>query len=210
VGKNRVRLLLFVLVSVFLFSTATIGAEDNAQLTTDWGYITPYGGISYNTYNLDKLNEYVEPYNVEEITSGVAFYLGARHWFAEDEFLEDAALGFEFERMSISYDDIDISASNMGFLLTGAYRPPELTENMPLDVRIVGGGGFYRGSLSEFIVDDDSFWGPGFKVGLEADYSVTDDIKLGGRAGYRYSNPHSEGDLDFSGFELAVQAVLDI
>lgn len=205
-----------LLVMLALFGVFILGGQTAVEAAeTDWGYISPYAGVSYNTFDIDGTD-----WDMENITyddsedSGIGFFLGARHWF-EDEAMEGMAVGGEFDwlgTVELSDGDREAEVSTMGFLATGAYRLSELSENMPEELYATLAGGIYRASFEAEDdlgdVMDETYRGPGVKVGIQGAFPVQDNIAIGGRAQYRYAQPHSEGDLDYNGFELGAQVEL--
>jgi len=195
-------ILLLFLVSTFLVpgSASEVKAQD-AQV------LNAYLGLSFNTYNLSVFEEVnFEDYGVNEnVSSGLSFYGGAEFDLAE-EGIENIKLGAEVEFMSVEYSELDISLSNLGILATGSYQLAGINEELPDDLYLTGAAGIYSANLVDEEVDkgvkDETFVGPGFKLGLKGDFPVYEGISLGGRVHYRYAVPHSEGDINFSGLEM--------
>lgn len=221
----------YYFVVVFVMVALLIGGgRVNAEpMVTDYGYIIPYFGVSYNTFDLnsqdftfelsdkfydDDYDEFGDYYDIDQSASGgVGFYFGALHWFDAEEY-QNMALGAEFERINtveMQDDDVRIQISNMGFLATGAYRFKDIEEDFPGYVDLVVGAGLYRAKFTmrdkvdEFDLEN-SHWGPGVKLGIQGAYLFEEqEVALGGRVGYRYARPHSEGDLNYNGFEVGLQ-----
>ncbi len=174
---------------------------------------TVYLGINYNTYNLNTFEEwvYTDYGDDETFPGGISFFLGARQYFSWTDF-PPVGVGLELERMSVSYSDLDISLSNTGFLFSVAFPIFYLEDLVPGRYILTAGAGIYRASLVDREVDigeiEGSYVGPGFKIGLEALFPIPEGMALGGRLNYRFSRPHSEGDLDFHGLEAGLQAEL--
>ena len=208
------------------------GGNVNAEsISTDYGYIIPYFGFSYNTFDLntddftfvlsekfyddeEDLDEFGDYYAIDQsVSSAYGFHVGALHWFDNEKY-ENMALGAEFERINtveMSDDEVRIRISNMGFLATGAYRLREIDDEFPGYFDFLGGVGLYRArftmrdDIGEFNIEN-NYWGPGFKLGVQGGYLFEEqDIALGGRAKYRFARPHSDGDLDYNGFEIGLQ-----
>ncbi|MFW5790593.1 MAG: hypothetical protein ACOCWE_05035 [Bacillota bacterium] len=225
--KKHVGILIIALAALL-----TLGGQVNAQtITTNHGYIIPYIGISYNTFDLqteeftfelsdkfydDEYEEFGDYYDIDQSASrGIGFYVGALHWFDAEEY-ENMALGVEFERINpveMSDDEVRIKVSNMGLLVTKAYRFIEVEDDFPGYIDLISGIGVYRASftikdkIGDFYVDD-SFWAPGGKIALQGAYLFEEqNISLGGRVGFRYGRPSNEGDLTYTdnGFEIALQ-----
>lgn len=167
-------------------------------------------GSNYNTYNLAEFNEVAEARGANSINSGAGFYLGAKRWLNQIEFIDqqlpelarDIALGVEIERMSLSYNDLevgdDLTLSNTGFLLTGKYDfLDELSLNLALgqywakEVHAISGGERSNNAFS-----------PGVKVGVEFSLPlITNQLNLNCRANYRFGEV---GNYDFSGAEISL------
>lgn len=168
-----------------------------------------YGGPSYNTYNLEVFEDWVSKFYEADETfrGGWGFFVGTRQW-VELWGVEYLALGGEVESISVSYSDIDISLSNLGVLLTLTLRLSEILGDFPGEIFLIGAGGISLANLVDGEVDigkiEENYLGPSFKGVLEALLPLTQQISVGGRAGYRFSRPHSEGDIDFSGFEASL------
>ncbi len=225
--KKYYLIAVFVMVAL-LIAGGTVNAE---PILTDYGQIIPYFGISYNTFDLNSenftfalsekfyddeedLDEFGDYYDINQsVSSGVGFHFGALHWFDAEEY-ENMALGAEFERINtveMSDQDVRIQISNLGFLATGAYRLKDIDEEFPGYIDLLGGIGLYRARFSmrdrigNFNIQN-SYWGPGLKIGLQGGYLFEEqEVALGGRVGYRYARPHSEGDLNYNGFEVGLQ-----
>ncbi len=170
-------------------------------------------GINYNTYNLETFEKWVaDDYGVEEsFNGGFGFLLGARQWLSGPEFGR-IGVGAEIERMSLSYSQLDISLSNTGFLLSLTYPLSGIDEVLPQFISFTGAAGLYLAHILDREVDVGEinyvYVGPGFKVGFEGSYPVEENFHVGGRINYRFSRPHSEGDVNFSGFELGAKVEL--
>lgn len=222
--KKHVGILVIALVAFLIF-----GGQVNAQtITTDYGYIIPYFGINYNTLDIqteeftmelsdkfydDGYDEFGDYYDIDKsASSAYGFYFGGLHWFDLEKY-ENWAVGGEFERINtveMEDDDVRIRISNLGFLVTGAYRLKDVAEDFSGQIDLIFGAGLYkakfnmRDKVGDFEVEN-SYWGPGAKLGIQGAYLLEEDISIGGRLGYRYSQPHSEGDLDYNGFEIGLQ-----
>ncbi len=193
----------FLVLSIFIFFPANVQALELEETKI-------FLGANYNTYNLETFEKWVaDDYGVEETFSGgFGFFLGARQWISGPGFGK-VGIGAEIERMSVSYSELDISLSNTGFLFSVAYPLSGFDEALPEFIALTGAGGVYLAIIQDREVDvgeiNYRYVGPGFKVGFEGAYPVDENISLGGRLNYRYSQPHSEGDVSFNGLELGAQ-----
>lgn len=218
--KIKSILIISIVLLAGLFMTGNV-AEAEFSMATPYGYILPYGGVSYNTLDLGyveslMVDSYADIESVEQVSSTTGYYLGVNHWFENHN--NDLGVGIEFEYLNtIKYERPDIEINNMELLLTGSYRLSAINELLPECIYLTGGIGLTQASLywnddetlaegyEEPLFDLGIFRGPVLKFGLQGSYPVYKNIKLGGRANYRYSRPHSEGDLDLDGFELGAQ-----
>jgi len=193
-------LIVIVSISFVLGSALEVEAQETQGLDA-------YLGLSFNTYNLSEFEEInYEDHGVDEdVSSGLSFYAGAEYDL-EEEGIEDLKAGAELEYMSVEYSDLDLSLSNLGIMATASYRLSGIDEDLPDELYLTGAAGVYRSNLVDEEVDkgvkDETFMGPGFKLGIKGSTPVYENISLGGRAHYRYARPHSEGDIDFSGLEI--------
>lgn len=209
--KNVTLMVLLTVLALFLFN----GQMAVEAVETDLGYISPYAGVSYNTFDIDGTDWEMENITYDDSEdSGIGLFLGARHWF-DDENLQGLAVGGEFDWLgTVELSDADRKAeiSTMGFLATAAYRLSAISDNMPEELYATFSGGIYRSSFEAEDdvgeVLDENYRGPGIKVGLQGAFPVQENVAIGGRAQYRYAQPHSEGDLDYNGFELGAQVEL--
>jgi len=173
-------------------------------------YLDLYFGAKFQSLNLESFEKWVyEEYGVEETFRGeVGFFAGARQWFELGP-LKNIAIGGEIDRMAISYSDLDISLSSMGLLISLTYNLSKALGDFPGEILLAGAGGVYLARLVDGEIDfgriEENYIGPGFKVGLEISMPLGDRYSVGGRAGYRYSQPHSEGDIEFSGLEFDIK-----
>ena len=227
--KKHVGILAIALVAFLI-----LGGQVNAQiLDTEYGEIIPYFGFSYNTFDINSedftfrlmdkfyddnedLDEFGDYYDLDQtVNSGVGLYTGALHWFDAEKY-ENMALGAEVDwinTVEMSKNDVRLTVSNLGLLVTMAYRFEDDESNFPGYIDLINGIGLYRASytmtdrINDFYVED-SFWAPGGKIALQGSYVFEDqDISLGGRVGFRYGRPNSEGDLTYTdnGLEVGLQ-----
>ncbi|MFN2363484.1 MAG: hypothetical protein ABR596_04225 [Halarsenatibacteraceae bacterium] len=227
--KKYVSVLIIAMVAFLIF-----GGQANAQiLDTGYGQIVPYFGVSYNTFNINSedftyllmdkfyddiedLDEFGDYYDIDQtVNSGIGLYVGALHWFDAEKY-ENMALGAEFDwinTVEMSKDDVKLTVSNMGFLVNMAYRFKDAEDNFPGYIDLISGIGVYRASyamvdrIGDFYVED-SFLAPGGKIALQGAYLFEEqNISLGGRVGFRYGRPNSEGNLTYTdnGLEVGLQ-----
>jgi len=198
--------LCFLIISVFIIKPVEVNAY--RLISLDF-----YSGGNYNTYNLSVFEEWVNnSYGVEEkFNGGFGYYFGTRQWVGIGR-LENLAFGGEIELMNVSYSEIDVSLSNMGILLTAAYRLSGMFDDFRGEILLIGAGGIYLANLVDEELDigriEENYLGPGFKIVLESSFPLTQQLSIGGRGGYRFSQPHSEGDINFSGFEVGLKVEL--
>ncbi len=201
-----------VVILILFFFLVFGGQTYVSAFDTGLGYLSSYAGISFNTFDLDGTDW--EPEMGYELAdsedSGIGFFLGVNHWF-EEEFAGLAA-GAEVDFLGtaeLSDDELEASVTTLGFMVSGAYNLAEIAGEMPVDAHLFAAGGVYQSSLS--IEDDlgevldETYRGPGFKAGVQAAFPIQENITAGARANYRYAQPHSEGDLNYNGFELGAQ-----
>ena len=218
--KKRV-IFSFTLILFLVFAMSGNVVEAGFSMSTPHGQIVPYSGVSYNSLNMEKLEGlFVETYaeidKVDETDSTPGFYLGANHWFKDK--LSDYGAGFEYEELiAIKYDRPNVELENRSLFLTGSYRLSGIKESLPEYIYFTTGIGVSQAVLTwkddevleadydKPVYDGESFIGPALKIGVQGSYTVYKNVKLGGRANYRYARPHSEGDLDINGFELGAQ-----
>lgn len=201
-----VPLIFFMVFFLFIVFPASAKALEFEEFSFFWG-------IYYNTYNLETFEQWVsDDYGVEEsFNGGFGFLLGARQWVSGPEFGR-IGIGAEIDRMNVSYSQLDISLSNTGFLLSLAYPLSGIDEVLPKFISFTGAAGLYLAHILDREVDVGEinyvYVGPGFKVGFEGSFPIEENVRVGGRLNYRISLPHSEGDVNFSGFELGAQVEL--
>lgn len=198
------RAFIFILIFAVFFVLAQGEMAAEEMLKTPYGHIASYAALNYNTFDLSAV-EAEDAYDLEaEEEAGVGFYGGIRHWMSS-ETLEGLALGAEIERIAVNYDKFDVSVTNLGLLGAGTYRLSEIYDVFPPYLYVLGAAGVYRGVVEDTVGELNTYYGPGLKLALAGSYGVHDNFKVGGRMGYRYSQPHSEGDLDFNGLEAGLQ-----
>ena len=223
--EKKISIIFLVTLLILLAFSSSIYAAD--YLTTPYGYINSYFGVSYNTLSMEKVeNLMIESYTqldeVDEVSSNRSSYIGVRHWF-DGLGLKDWAVGVEFEKMNpIEYDEPEVEIGIMSAIFTGSCRLSEINEFFPQFLYISAGAGLSQASLDwddtavledeydEWVFANETYLGPAFKFGILGIFHFHDNIGLGGRANYRFSRPHSEGDLDIQGFEVGIQLEISI
>lgn len=189
----------FILIAI-LFINGNIVEAGKQELSVK--QLTPYFGINYNTYDLGIINQRASSYGSDDINSGSGFYIGVKQRLSE----KDMGWGLEFEKMEIDYEGSDLLVSNTGLFAKKFYQLSELHEGFLENLYLTAAVGIYRSELNDGVLNEvKKFSGPGVKLGIEGPFFVHKNIIVGGRINYRYSRPHSEGELDFSGFETAFQ-----
>lgn len=151
-------------------------------------------GISFNTYSLEKLNEFAQERGGSPVNGGIGFNLGL-----EKEVNDNVNAGVEGEYLPISYKDLssdsEIKASSMGILLTASY-------GFLNNFKVSGAVGQYMARLNYFENTDTAFT-PGMKFGLEGNFPISESLTLAGGGNYRAANA---GDYEFSGLEFNISA----
>ncbi len=201
------------LLLVFLFALLLMNGEALA-FANGVGQVAPYAGVSYNTYAIDGSEWEPEDWDDFELDdsvgSGVGFYAGANYWLAEDA-LSNLAVGGEFDwlgRAELEDEDISAESTTFGLLATVSYDLSNELGDLPVDLYLSGAAGLYQ---ANFDLEDphesisEVYRGPGIKAGIQTEYSVQENLDLGGRLHYRYAQPHSEGDLNYNGLEAGLQ-----
>lgn len=205
-----------VIISIFLFVVIFATQTSIEALEVSMGDLSLYTGLSYNTFNLEG-----EPWAAEieedldaEDNSAMGLFLGAKQWFQEDR-LGQIAVGAEFEKLDeteLVHENTSANISTRGFLLTGTYDLAKFIATRPVDLYASAAAGIYRSDFElahdQRLIVEETYTGPGAKVGLQLNYSLEENLAIGSRAHYRYAQPHSEGDLDYNGFELGGQIEL--
>ena len=147
-------------------------------------------GITYNTYQLNQLNEFAQERGGSPVNSGKGINFGV-----ETEIYRNVYAGVTTEYMSVYYNDLetneDIKASNLGLMLNGAYS---LNDYLRFNAAVVQ----YIVNVNYFD-NDDTAYSPGAKLGLEGNMDINNRIDIGLGSSYRFAEV---GDYDFSGMEI--------
>lgn len=154
-----------------------------------------FGGLSYNSYNLDDINDDAKTARVDEEESGFSINGGIKR-----KFTENIKLGIEGEYLFVEWDSNDnFKANSKGLLGSVTYILPVKSK---WNFSLYGAAGIYFTSLeSNDHEDDDSDMG--YKAGLHISSNVSEDIISTCVINYRHSNVKVEDiDVDFSGFEV--------
>lgn len=163
--------------------------------------VETYGSITYNTYNLDDINDDAKRANVKEVDSGVGFNLGLKQRFSNT-----IKLGIQGDFLAAKWDSNDnYQAKTIGVLATVDYRLPKSWWGYDWDA--LGAAGMYFTTTNSDKVDnDDSDFG--YKLGLKATNQVTSYSKYVSFINYRVSDVKvKDTTVDFSGFEIGVSYV---
>ncbi|WP_018249534.1 outer membrane beta-barrel protein [Orenia marismortui] len=179
--KNK--LILTILVTLILGMTINVSAANYKD------ELEGYGGLSYYTFDEDKVGE----------DSSVGFFTGIRKWNSDK-----LAFGAEFNYTSYDFEAVEydgfyglyyynVDVSLIGLLGTLTYK---LSDNISLN----GALGYYSYDVDSYELDSDSESDLGIKFGIETAMPLSTNMDFVGKISYRVLEIE---DADFDGLELS-------
>lgn len=185
---SKILILCVILLNIIFACSSMLQAES----------IDIYGGVAYNYYALEDLNEKAIDYGSEEFEFGSSYFGGIDYKVKENIFV-----GGEIEYLESNWKLMigDVHANSMGLLGNLKYK---ISTNLA-KFNLIGGLGLYTSEIETNINDFDTGkeQAVGFKIGMESEMPIRKDLSMNFKSMYRNNNAKFENmNLDYSGMEL--------